>query len=202
MAGEVGEVISAIDTHLQGRKQEVAILVIDPQWDFTEFGSDILTPAVGAVPVPGSNLQYMQTVNELTATLKERLDAPVWVTQEPHQSEHVGAMPFLRRDLIDHVFYKEKPSDVESHSAFRDAAGQWNDLAEQLRQAGHSVLVVYGLATDFSVLQTMLDARELSFEVWWIQAGSRGIFIRDSQSVEQVEYEVLQQMRAADVHIL
>jgi nicotinamidase/pyrazinamidase len=236
MVGKIEDVVSALEAHLQARKKEIAILVIDPQWDFTEFGSDILAPTIGALPVPGADLRYMQTVNELTLALKQRLEAPVWITQDWHSPEHCsfpaegrspfvdtyrdacgktqrvwpmhavantpGALPFLQRDLIDHVFYKGENPNVESYSAFRDESGQWTGLADQLHQAGRKILVVYGLATDFCVLHTILDARELSFEVWWIQAGSRGIFIRDSQSPEQVEYEILQQMRTADVHIL
>ena len=236
MAGEIEDVVSAIESHLQTRKQEIAVIVVDPQWDFTEFGSDILSPAVGTLPVPGADLRYMQTVNELTQMLKQRLEVPVWVTQDWHPRDHCsfpaegrqpfvdtygdaqgkthrvwpmhavadtpGAMVFLQRELIDHVFYKGEHPERESYSAFRDGADQWTDLAEQLHRDGRSVLVVYGLATDFCVLQTMLDARELGFEVWWIALGSRGMFVRDSQTPEQVEYEVLQQMRTADIHIL
>ncbi len=236
MAGEIEEVVSALESHLQGRKQEVAILVVDPQWDFTEFGSDILAPTVGTLPVPGADLRYMQTVNELTRKLKDCLNAPVWVTQDWHPIDHCsfsaegrqpfvdtyidaqgktqrvwpvhavadtpGAMPFLPRELIDHVFYKGVDPEVEAYSSFRDEAGRWTGLADELRQAGRSIIVLYGLATDFCVLYTALDARELGFEVWWLQVGSRGVFIRDSQSREQVEHEILEQMRTAEVHLL
>lgn len=50
-----------------------------------------------------------------------------------------------------------------AHEAYSGFAG--TDLEQRLREAGVRRLVVGGLATDYCVLQTVLDARECGFEV-------------------------------------
>ena len=58
------------------------------------------------------------------------------------------------------VISKAQQRDREAYSAF---AG--TDLAQQLRRAGLRRLFVGGLATDYCVLRTVLDARWLGFDV-------------------------------------
>lgn len=45
----------------------------------------------------------------------------------------------------------------------------------RLREAGVGEIVLAGLATDFCVLNTALDARSLGYEVTVIESGCRGI---------------------------
>ncbi|QEH38427.1 nicotinamidase/pyrazinamidase [Aquisphaera giovannonii] len=80
--------------------------------------------------------------------------------------------------------------EVDSYSAFRD-----NDrrsptgLAGYLRERGLRRLFVVGLATDFCVAYTALDARRLGFEVTVIEAGCRAIDLDGSLGAawEQME---------------
>lgn len=74
------------------------------------------------------------------------------------------------------VVRKGTRADADSYSAFFD-----NDrktpvgLDALLREAAVGELVIVGLATDFCVLNTALDARTLGYEVTVIEAGCRGI---------------------------
>jgi nicotinamidase/pyrazinamidase len=66
--------------------------------------------------------------------------------------------------------------DVDSYSAFFEADGATPvGLDGLLRAAEAREIVLAGLATDFCVLQTALDARRLGYDVTVVEAGCRGI---------------------------
>lgn len=72
-------------------------------------------------------------------------------------------------------------ADIDSYSAFFE-----NDrltpvgLDAELRTSGVKAIVLAGLATDYCVLHTALDARELGYEVTVIESGCRGIDVGGS----------------------
>ena len=66
----------------------------------------------------------------------------------------------LKQDRLAEVFSKGTDPDQEAYSAF-DGTG----LAEWLRSRGVSRLLVGGLATDYCVRASVLDARREGFEV-------------------------------------
>src|ERR1700680_1921667 len=66
--------------------------------------------------------------------------------------------------------------DVDSYSAFREADRKTSTgLEGYLKQRAVKSLFVTGLATDFCVAWTALDAREAGFETWVIEDACRGI---------------------------
>jgi nicotinamidase/pyrazinamidase len=66
--------------------------------------------------------------------------------------------------------------NVDSYSAFFEADGTTPvGLDPLLRAADVREIVLAGLATDFCVLHTALDARRLGYDVTVIEAGCRGI---------------------------
>lgn len=71
--------------------------------------------------------------------------------------------------------------EIDSYSAFfeNDRATP-TGLAGYLQERGLKRLFVVGLATDFCVAYTALDARRLGFEVTVIEAGCRGIDVHGS----------------------
>jgi nicotinamidase/pyrazinamidase len=65
---------------------------------------------------------------------------------------------------------------VDSYSAFQEADRQTpTGLAGYLRERGIQRVAVCGLATDFCVAWTALDARALGFEAWVIEDATRAI---------------------------
>ena len=65
---------------------------------------------------------------------------------------------------------------ADSYSAFLEADGTTPVGLESLLQAADArEIVLAGLATDFCVLHTALDARRLGYDVTVIEAGCRGI---------------------------
>ncbi len=84
--------------------------------------------------------------------------------------------PGLRHDLIGFVQPKGSDPSIDSYSAFFDnARGHDTGLAKRLRAQGVDELWVMGLATDYCVKATALDARALGFSVTIISQGCRAV---------------------------
>ena len=72
-------------------------------------------------------------------------------------------------------------SDTDSYSAFVEADGKTKTgLGAYLKERGIKKVFVTGLATDFCVAWTALDARKAGFEVWVIEDATRGIDLNGS----------------------
>ena len=86
----------------------------------------------------------------------------------------------LSKDLaIPHaelIIRKGFHNDVDSYSAFTEADGKTSTgLAAYLKARGVDRVFVAGLATDFCVAWTALDARKAGFETYVIEDACRGI---------------------------
>jgi nicotinamidase/pyrazinamidase len=98
---------------------------------------------------------------------------PVHCVQGTHGAElHAG----LDRARITHVSRKGTDPQIDSYSGFFDnGKRKATGLAEWLRARGVTDLTVLGLATDYCVKFTALDARALGFGVTLIAAGCRAV---------------------------
>jgi nicotinamidase-related amidase len=83
---------------------------------------------------------------------------------------------------------------VDSYSAFFQNDRTPVGLDAAVRGAGVDALVLVGLATDYCVLHTALDARSLGYAVTVVESGCRGIDLGGSVA------EAWRQMERAGVH--
>ena len=88
----------------------------------------------------------------------------------------------LHRDLIvtkkDFIVRKGTKKNVESYSAFGDEfRGKYEktDLSDYLKSKNITDIILTGLATDYCVYNTALDARRNSYEVHLIMSCTRGV---------------------------
>ncbi len=86
----------------------------------------------------------------------------------------------LHRDLdrarITEVFRKGTDPAIDSYSGFFDNGHRKaTGLVEWLRERWISRVYLLGLATDYCVKFTALDARSLGFDVWLIEDGCRAV---------------------------
>lgn len=82
----------------------------------------------------------------------------------------------LNTDAIDEVFYKGTDLTIDSYSAlFDNGHRQSTGLPEYLKSEGVDHLVLVGLATDYCVKYTALDAIGLGLTVTVVCEGVRGI---------------------------
>ena len=87
--------------------------------------------------------------------------------------------PLLNRKAIVAVFHKGENPLVDSYSAFFDnGRRQKSGLDAWLRQNEVDELIVMGLATDYCVKFTVMDALQLGYTVNVITDGSRGVNIQ------------------------
>ncbi len=82
----------------------------------------------------------------------------------------------LDRSRITEVIRKGTDPAIDSYSAFFDNNhAKATGLADWLRERWITRLYVMGLATDYCVKYTVLDARKLGFEVWVVEDGCRAV---------------------------
>lgn len=92
-----------------------------------------------------------------------------------------GASFHSRLDVsqIDLVVCKGVDPRIDSYSAFYDNRHlRDTGLAAALRERGVSEIWLVGVATDYCVLFTALDGRELGFEVVVVESGVRAVNLR------------------------
>jgi nicotinamidase/pyrazinamidase len=166
-----------------------ALLIIDFQNDFTPGG---------ALAVVGGD--------EIAAPLDRLLDRfdLVIATRDWHPPDHssfanvwpvhcVQGTPgaelhrSLDRAKVDVVVDKGQDAASEGYSAFQDT-----ELADLLRSRGVDRVYVAGLATDYCVKQTVLDALREHFDVVVVEDAIRGVDSEPGDSERAVE-----EMRAA-----
>jgi nicotinamidase/pyrazinamidase len=158
---------------------EDALLVIDLQVDFLPGGK---------LGVPNGHA-VLGPINRLLS-LFDRKGLPIYASRDWHPENHcsfaerggpwpphcVAGTPGaafsgqlgLPAGAI--VVSKADTADVDAYSAFNGTS-----LAAQLRARGVRRVVVSGLATDYCVLNTVIDARENGFEVIVVPEAMRAV---------------------------
>ncbi|MEW6023355.1 MAG: nicotinamidase [Pseudomonadota bacterium] len=159
-----------------------ALLVIDMQYDFLPGGS---------LGVPEGD-QVLAPVNEAMARFAAR-GLPVYASRDWHPEDHCsfaargGPWPphcvaetrgaafsdelALPADTV--IISKADTADVDAYSAFNGTA-----LADHLRGHGITRVFVCGLATDYCVLNTALDARKNGFETVILPEAMRAVNVQ------------------------
>jgi len=100
------------------------------------------------------------------------------------------------------VIRKGFHKDVDSYSAFVEADGKtMTGLAGYLKERGITAVFVTGLATDFCVAWTALDARKLGFTTYVIEDATRAIDLNGSLAAawKQMEAAGVKRIRASDI---
>ena len=119
---------------------------------------------------------------------------PDHCVQDTHGAAFADALDQTR---IDRVFPKGTDPSIDSYSGFFDNGHQRaTGLGEFLREQEVRRTHVLGLATDYCVKFTALDARKLGFDCVLMTAGCRGVNLQPGDCDA-----ALREMRAAGVQI-
>jgi nicotinamidase/pyrazinamidase len=167
-----------------------AIIIVDLQNDFC--------PA-GALPVPEGD-QVIPALNDYIKIFK-KANTRIFATRDWHPPNHVsfksqggpwpphciqdteGAKfhPDLKLPHNTTIISKAMDPNKEAYSGF-----DGTELANTLQKAGSTRVFVGGLATDYCVKNTVLDARKLGFEAVLLLDAIRGINVKPDDSTRAI----------------
>lgn len=110
---------------------------------------------------------------------------PVHCVQGTRGAEFAGG---LDRARIGRVFVKGTDPEIDSYSGFFDNERRKSTgLGEFLRESGVDEVVVLGLATDYCVKFTALDALSLGLRTVLVVDGCRGVELQAGDSARAIE---------------
>lgn len=121
----------------------------------------------------------------------------LWPVHCVQNTPGAAFVPTLRVEKIEQVFRKGIDSNIDSYSGFFDnGRRRATGLGGFLKERGVRGVFVMGLATDYCVRYTALDAHSLGFEVTLIEDGCRGVELHPGDIAKAVD-----EMRQAGVRI-
>jgi nicotinamidase/pyrazinamidase len=139
---------------------------------------------------PGKKVFEQSELNGLPQTLW-----PVHCVQNTTGAELARG---LKQDRIVRVFKKGTDPGIDSYSGFFDNGHRRaTGLGEWLKDQGVDEVYVCGLATDYCVKFTALDAVGLGFKTHVIEEASRGVNLRPTDVRDAIE-----EMRLAGVEVV
>ena len=107
------------------------------------------------------------------------LPQTLWPVHCVQGSRGAELAPGLERERIARVFQKGTDPGIDSYSGLYDNGHRRSTgLGEWLRGEGVTAVFVCGLATDYCVKFTALDAVEMGFKTHFIEDASRGVNLR------------------------
>lgn len=111
-----------------------------------------------------------------------------WPVHCVHESQGADFHPSLTSDAINHIIYKGQNRLIDSYSAFFDNDHEYQTgLHTLLQSLNIKHLYVLGIATDYCVKFTVLDALRLGYQVTVIIDGCRGVNIQENDSQKALE---------------
>jgi nicotinamidase/pyrazinamidase len=176
-----------------------ALLVVDFQNDFTpggalpvEHGDEIATP----INEIADRFEFVVATRdwhpqdhgsfvgvEVDPEKWHGIDPPgIWPVHCVQGTPGAELHPSLDRSKVDQVVDKAQDPNTQGYSAFHGGS-----LADVLREHGVDHVYVAGLATDYCVKNTVLDAVREGFEVTVVTDAIRGIDVEPGDSERAIE---------------
>lgn len=199
--------------------QNTALILVDLQNDFCPLGALPVPEGDQVIPIANALMPHFSTVvatqdwhpadhgsfaaNHPWRKPGQTIDLnglpqilwPIHCVQGSFGAEFV---PELKQEGITKVFEKGTDPGIDSYSGFFDNGHRKaTGLGDWLKEQGITRVYVLGLATDYCVKFTALDALQLGFETYLIEDASRGVNLAPGD-VDQAVAD----MQAAGVQIV
>jgi nicotinamidase/pyrazinamidase len=188
-------------------EEKIGVIVVDVQGDFTQFKSGSLavedtgqayiktvddnTRKLKAAGFPIYATQDWHPANHASFFTNHqgkkafdviKLHGKDQVLWPPHCVQKTpGAEILLDNKLFKAIVKKGTDSRYDSYSGFQDDGGKKTEMDTILRKDEIKKVVVYGIATDYCVRATALDALAAGYKVIMIKNLSRGVASDTSQ---------------------
>jgi len=161
-----------------------ALLIIDFQNDFTPGGAlavrdgDTIAPKINALAASGDYDLVVATRDWHPADHHSfKAQGGIWPVHCVAGTQGAQLHPDLDRTKVDVVVDKGQAVDTDGYSGF-----DGTDLDELLRERGITQVTVVGLATDYCVKNTALDALKAGFQVTVDSSAARGVEVQPGDS--------------------
>jgi nicotinamidase/pyrazinamidase len=173
-----------------------ALLVVDVQNDFCPGGTLPVRDGDRVVPVLNTWLDrwarqggavYASRDWHPPATTHFADYGGPWPVHCVAQSPGAAFHPSLQLPAHTVIISKGSESGVDGYSAFDGRTAAGTSLADDLRARGVKRIVVGGLATDYCVRASVLDALRHGFEVSVIEDAIRGVDVHPGDSARAVD---------------
>ena len=196
-----------------------ALILVDIQNDFIPGGALAVTDGDVIIPVANSAMQYFHHIiatqdwhpsdhASFASQYKGRkpgefidLNGQPQILWPDHCVTNTRGAEFaegLNTDAITKIFQKGIDREVDSYSGFFDNFQQHDTgLGDYLKSKNIDEVFIMGLATDYCVKYTVMDARRLGFKVNLIREGVRGVELSKGDSEKAID-----EMTSAGVMIL
>ena len=182
-----------------------ALLIIDIQNDFCESGALAVKDANSIIPVVNNLIDYSNEINSFIIATKDwhPLNHKSFAINSCKEIDEFGELEGLpqvfwpihcvqdtfgsefHKDLspIENTIYKGQDFLVDSYSGFFDNGKiHKTDLDKTLKEKGIKTLYVVGLATDYCVKYSVLDALNLGYEVFLVEDAIKGVNLSENDS--------------------
>jgi nicotinamidase/pyrazinamidase len=200
---------------------KTGVIVVDVQGDFTQFRNGSLAVegtdepyikivrestkklAEAGLPIyatqdwhPANHVSFFTHHEGKKALDVIKLQGKDQVLWPPHCVQNTpGAEILLDNKIFKAVVKKGMDARYDSYSGFQDDGGKKTEMDKILKRDKIGRVVVYGIATDYCVRATVLDAVAAGYEVVMINNLSRGVAPDTSQ-------KAIEEMKAKAIIIL
>ncbi|WP_168416106.1 bifunctional nicotinamidase/pyrazinamidase [Erwinia amylovora] len=127
---------------------------------------------------PADHGSFASNAGTIAGTLGDLNGLPQiwWPDHCVQHSQGAQLHPLLDRAAISLLVHKGENAEIDSYSAFYDNGHrQQTRLHGWLHEHGITTLTVMGLATDYCVKFSVMDALDLGYRVTVVRAGCRGV---------------------------
>ncbi len=160
--------------------QESALILVDIQNDFCPGGAlavnegDLIVPIVNRL-IPRFSLVISTQDWHPANHISFKAQSGPW---PPHCVQGTAGAELhsdLETNTIAHYFRKASSPDKDDYSEFEGKDEQGRSLDEVLKDQGVKRIYVVGLATDYCVLETVLDGLKYGYEVYAVTDAMRAV---------------------------
>ena len=137
-------------------------------------------------PAPDNKPFVSKAIIKNPLNPEETQETQLWPDHCVQGTEGAELLPELHVSKVDRIVEKGQDKRVEMYSAFADpfpSPCSQSDLADTLRKAGITDVYVAGLAADYCVRFTALDAQKNGFRTWVIGEATKAV---DPASLDDV----------------
>jgi nicotinamidase/pyrazinamidase len=197
----LGTVYLLMSTPAVFGEQKIGVIVVDLQGDFTTYKNGSLavqgtdetfvnkvrkaTQELSAkgYPIfatqdwhPADHVSFFSNHSGKKPFEAIQIEGRTQVLWPPHcvqETENAGIL--LDNNLFEAIVKKGKDKRYDSYSGFQDDGGAKTEMNQILQKSDIKELIVYGIATDYCVKATAIDAAAAGYKVTVIEGLSKGV---------------------------